>query len=435
MPHMATQAAVPSASKVAVRSLIVLVLINIVNFYDRQVPGALAEPIRREFGLTDTQLGLIGTAFTILYAIVGIPLGRMADRGSRKKILAIGMAVWGALTGTAAWVRSLPMLIASRFGVAVGEAVCAPAATSWIGDLFPPDKRSRPLAIFMLGVPIGLALSSFLSGPIAQLWGWRLAMILAGLPALLLIPALSVLPEPQRGASELTKVESPQSPWQLFQIPTFCWIVASGVLVNFNLYAMGAFLTALLQRIHHINVARAGIYTGIIYMVGGVLGGLFGGSWGDRVVRRRSDGRLRIAAIAALIAAPLAFIGFRQGIGSLALAVVMLTAAYGLFNMYYGLVYASLQDIVTPALRATAMAFYFLVMYLGGASFGPYITGRLSDKLAHRAAEAAGSVKVTEAFRAIGLQQAMLVVPVLALGLALVLWAGSKSIVKDTRRI
>jgi MFS family permease len=432
---MATQAAAnPKASSIAIKSLIVLVLINIVNFYDRQVPGALAEPIRKEFGLTDTQLGLIGTAFTILYAMVGIPLGRMADRGSRKKILAIGMAIWGALTGTAAWARSLPMLIASRFGVAVGEAVCAPAATSWIGDLFPPDKRSQPLAIFMLGVPIGLALSSFFSGPTAQVWGWRAAMVVAALPALLLIPILMTLHEPERGAAELVKQEPLQSPWKLFQIHTFRWIIASGVLVNFNLYAMGAFLTALLQRIHHINVEKAGIYTGVIYMVGGVLGGLLGGAWGDRVVRRRSDGRMRIAALAALIAAPLAFVGFRQGIGSLALAVFMLTVAYGLFNMYYGLVYASLQDIVSPGLRATAMAFYFLVMYLGGASFGPVITGKLSDTLARRAAAAAGSVKVTEAFRAIGLQQAMVVVPVLALGLALVLWAGSKSIVKDTRR-
>jgi MFS family permease len=110
--------------------------------------------------------------------------------------------------------------------------------------------------------------------------------------------------------------------------------------------------------------------------------------------------------------------------------VVFLTAAYGLLNMYYGLVYASIQDIVAPALRGTAMAIYFLVMYMGGASFGPVITGKLSDFLAHRAAAAAGSPAVTETFRALGLQQAMLVIPALALALGLVLWAGSRSMRK-----
>jgi MFS family permease len=116
------------------------------------------------------------------------------------------------------------------------------------------------------------------------------------------------------------------------------------------------------------------------------------------------------------------------------MAVIFLTAAYGLLNMYYGLVYASIQDIVAPAVRGTAMAIYFLAMYIMGASFGPVITGKLSDIMAHRAAAAAGSAKVTEVFRAIGLQQAMLVVPVLAVCLALVLWAGSRSIVKDARQ-
>jgi MFS family permease len=118
----------------------------------------------------------------------------------------------------------------------------------------------------------------------------------------------------------------------------------------------------------------------------------------------------------------------------LALAVLLLALTYGLLNMYYGLVYASIQDIVAPALRGTTMAIYFLFMYLGGASLGPVITGRLSDLMANRAAALARAEKVTEAFRAAGLQQAMLVIPGLALALGLVLWAGSRSIVKDVER-
>jgi MFS family permease len=129
-----------------------------------------------------------------------------------------------------------------------------------------------------------------------------------------------------------------------------------------------------------------------------------------------------------------AYFGIHQGYGSLALAVPLLTISYGLLNMYYGLVYASMQDIIAPALRGTSMAIYFLVMYLGGASWGTLIIGKLSDRFALRAAHLAGVDKINEAFKAVGLQQALLAVPVLSAMLALVLWAGSRSIMKDTRQ-
>jgi MFS family permease len=444
---MATSTAVAPSTRLARTSLIILVLINIVNFYDRNVGGALAEPMRREFGLSDTQIGWLGTAFTLLYAVIGLPLGWIADKGSRKKLLAAGLAVWGALTGMAAWAVNVPMLVISRLGLGVGEAACAPTSTSWIGDLFPAERRSKPLALFMLGVPVGGALSYFFSGPIAQAFGWRRAMIVAAIPALLLAPIVLLLREPQRGAAETTPSAAPvhgagwRLLWQmlvstarLLRIPTFWWIIASGALVNFNLYAIGTFLPAFLGRIHHLNVARAGIATGWVYMLGGVAGGTIGGFWGDTIVSRGAHRRMLVAAMGAVAAAPFAYFGIRQGLGALTLAVVLLTICYGLLNMYYGLVYASIQDIVAPALRGTAMAVYFLFMYLGGASFGPLLTGKLSDTMAHRAAVAAGSPTVTEAFKAVGLQQAMFVIPVLSVALGLVLWAGSKTMVKDAAR-
>jgi len=433
---MATSTAVAPSTRIARTSLIILVLINIVNFYDRNVGGALAEPMRREFGLNDTQLGLLATVFTVLYAVIGVPLGWIADRGSRKKLLAAGLAIWGALTGMAAWAVNVPMLVVSRLGLGVGEAACAPTSTSWIGDLFPPERRSKPLALFMLGVPVGGALSYFFSGPIAQAHGWRTATIVAAFPALLLVPVVLFLREPQRGAAEThsSGTAGHASILGLLGVPTFWWIIASGALVNFNLYAIGTFLPAFLGRIHHLNVARAGIATGMVYLVGGVAGGTVGGFWGDSIVRRGPHRRMLLAAVAALAAAPFAYFGIRQGLGALTAAVILLTVSYGLLNMYYGLVYASIQDIVAPALRGMAMAVYFLFMYLGGASFGPILTGRLSDAMAHRAAVAAGSSTVTEAFKAVGLQQAMFVIPVLSLALGLVLWAGSTTMVKDAAR-
>jgi MFS family permease len=149
------------------------------------------------------------------------------------------------------------------------------------------------------------------------------------------------------------------------------------------------------------------------------------------VVKRSRSGRMKIASIAALLAAPLTYFGIHQGIGSLAVALPLLTIAYGLLNMYYGLVYAAIQDIVAPALRGTSMAIYFLVMYLGGASWGSLIIGKLSDWFALHAAHLAGLDKINEAFKAIGLQQALLAIPVLSFLLAAVLWAGSKTIERD----
>jgi MFS family permease len=415
--------------------LAVLVAINVLNFYDRQVAGAVVEPVRKEFHLSDTQIGGLNTAFTLLYGLVGLPLGFLADKISRKKLLAIGITVWALLTASARWINSYSFLVISRLGVGVGEATAAPTATSWIGDLFPAERRSKPLALFMLGVPVGGALSFFFSGPIAQKLGWRAAMLVAAAPALLLIPMLLMLHEPKRGASEKHALPADAgSIWAVLSVPTFWWIALSGALVNFNLYAVGTFFPAFFSRIHHMSVGRAGVTTGIIYAVGGILGGSCAGIWGDRIVKRNRSGRMKIAAIAALLAVPLSYFGIHQGIGSIAVALPLLTIAYGLLNMYYGLVYASIQDIVAPALRGTSMAIYFLVMYLGGASWGTVIIGKMSDRFALHAAHLAGLDKITEPFKAIGLQQALLMIPVLSFLLAAVLWAGSRTITRDLQR-
>ncbi|MGC2741987.1 MAG: MFS transporter [Candidatus Angelobacter sp.] len=440
LPPMSAQeqAAISAGKAVATKRsttwwpLAVLVAINVLNFYDRQVAGAVVEPVRKEFHLSDTQIGGLNFAFTMLYGLVGLPLGLLADRVSRKKLLAVGIAVWAVLTASARWINSYSFLVISRLGVGIGEATAAPTATSWIGDLFPAEKRSKPLALFMLGVPVGGALSFFFSGPIAQRLGWRAAMIVAAVPALVLIPLLLMLHEPARGASE--KHAPPVdagSIWAVLRVPTFWWIAISGALVNFNLYSVGTFFPAFFSRIHHMSVARAGVTTGIVYAVGGILGGSCAGIWGDRIVKRNRNGRMKIAAIAALLAVPLSYFGIHQGIGSIALALPLLTVAYGLLNMYYGLVYASIQDIVAPALRGTSMAIYFLVMYVIGASWGTLIIGKMSDVFALHAAHLAGLDKITEPFKAIGLQQALLLIPVLSLLLAAVLWAGSRTIAKD----
>jgi len=423
---------VPRGAKAA---LVVLVAINVLNFYDRNVTGALAEPVRKEFHLTDTEIGFLGSIFIWLYALVGVPLGSVADRWSRKKLLAGGIVVWSALTGLTALAATYTMLLVTRLGFAVGEAAVAPTATSWIGDLFPASKRAAPLALFMIGVPLGGALAFFFSGPIAQAFGWRAAMVVAAAPALLLVPLLLRLKEPQRGAVETHREAAPQglaAMKTVARVPTLWWIIASGALLNFNMYALGTFVPAFLSRIHHVSLAKSGIDTGIIYAVGGIAGTVLAGWLGDRVLQWRQNGRLLWAAWIVIIGAPASYFGILAG--DVGAAVVFLTFSYGTLCTYYGLVYSAIQDIVAPAMRGTAMAIYFMAMYLCGASFGPILTGRLSDLMARRAADAAGSATVTEAFKAVGLQQAMLIMPALALMLAVVLYVGSRTIGRDMEK-
>ena len=415
-------------------ALAILVAINILNFYDRHIPGALAEPIRKEFGLSDTQLGLLGSAFIWVYSLIGLPLGRMADTGSRKKILAGGMAVWSLLTAFAGFATSFPLLLMSRLGVAVGEAAAAPTGTSLIGDLFPPERRARALGLFMLGVPLGGALSYFFSGPIANLFGWRTAMVIAAVPALFLLPALLRIEDPVRGGTEKHGSIDKDSVWKVLRMPTFLWIIASGALVNFNMYALATFLPAFLSRVHGLSLRDSGIATGIVYAVGGLCGGLGAGVLADRVIRKRKDGRMLLAAALTLISAPAAWFGIMLPVGTIAVTIALLMLAYAALNAYYACVYSSIQDIVAPSVRATTMAIYFMAMYLCGASFGPLITGNLSDRMARQAAAAAGSATVTEAYRAIGLGQAMVIIPVLSVALALVLYCGSRTIGADMNR-
>jgi predicted MFS family arabinose efflux permease len=390
-------------------ALAVLFLVNVLNFYDRQALNAVLEPLRREFSLSDTQLGGLVTLFTVVFAVAGLPLGKLADTHSRRRLLAGGIAVWTGLTALAGQASSYAMLLGTRLGVGIGEAVCTPAATSWIGDLVPPQRRARAMAIFMMAVPVGGMLSFAIGGPVAQAHGWRAALTLAAIPGLVLVPAVLWLREPVR---TVTAIEDQP---RVILPPTFWWIAASGAVVNFALYSFSTFLPAFLTRYHGMSVAQAGVWSGIGTGVSGIMGASIAATAGDRV-----RNRLWLAAAASLAAAGPIFAAIRMPAGSAAAAVWLAMTGYGLLQMYYGLVYAAIQDIVRPENRGRAMAAYFVVTYLGGASWGPLATGRLSDFLAHRSGLGG------EAARAIGLHNAMYVVPALAVVLAAVLWIAGR---------
>src|SRR5205823_8366106 len=285
----------------------VLLGINTVNFYDRQVLGAVQEKVRGEWGLSDSQLGWLGTAFILLYAVVGLPLGRLADRARRKWILAAGVGLWSVLTFASGFAWNFWSLFALRLGVGVGEASCAPVASSLIGDLVPAERRARAMSVFMLGLPLGLALSFFISGTVAEYLGWPAAFFVAGVPGLFLAVAALFLVDPARGGAESTsglRLDARQNAaghvtfaavaYRVLGMPTMLWIIVSGALHNFNMYALGTFISSFLTRYHGVRVDRAGAISGLVYGFGAL--GIFAAGWlGDWAFRRRVSGRLHVA--------------------------------------------------------------------------------------------------------------------------------------------
>ena len=253
------------------------------NFYDRQILGAVGESISKEWDLNDRQLSALTIAFILLYAVVGLPLGHWADVGRRKFILSAGVILWSVMTALSGLAWGFASLFVFRLAVGVGEASCAPAANSLLGDLFPSQQRGRAIAVFMLGLPLGLGLSYVISGLIAHSVGWRAALFVAGVPGLFLGVLALWLPEPPRGAAEIRADGSAGAvPSQaarqesavlaVLRIPTMRWIIVSGALLNLNMYALGTFLTSLLRRYHGLNEAGANGLIGAIYGFGGGLG-------------------------------------------------------------------------------------------------------------------------------------------------------------------
>ena len=417
-------------------ALLLLFGINMMNFYDRQVVGAIGEKIKVEWHLSDGQLAGLTTAFIILYAIVGIPLGRLADVGSRKRVLALGVTVWSLFTGLSGLAGSFAAMIVCRLGVGVGEASAAPAANSLIGDLFSARQRARAISIFMLGLPVGTGASYLISGLVVQATGgWRSALFVAAAPGFLLGVLALWMAEPARGSADPTAVNRDRSAIEsirtVLRIPTMWWIIASGALFNVNMYALSAFHTSFLIRYHGLNIDIANRFSGVIFGLGGAIGMLGGGWLGDRLATTSTRARLIAATGAMLVAAPLQLIALQQPRGAAwAFAATMITGVIAMYA-YYPTVYATIADIVEPRVRGTAMSVYFFVFYVFTAVALVFF-GRLSD--ARRTAASLAGATPADA-NAMGLHDALFVLPIVSVLVAFVLWIGSRTADRDRARV
>jgi MFS family permease len=420
-------------------ALFVLFAVNFMNFFDRQIAGALSEPIRREYGLSDTTLGLVATAFTLVYAAAGVPLGRLTDKWLRAKIVAGGVALWSVFTAASGLAPSLGTFVLARMGVGIGEASCAPASQSLLVDLFPPERRARAMGVFMLGLPLGIFAAYVFAGAIAATHGFRVAFYGAAVPGIVLAVLALFLKEPPRGAHDGAAANASsavQKPFKsVLRVRTVWWIILSGLLFNFHVYAVNVFQTPFLQRFHGLGIKEASQISGLSLGLTGVVGLLAGGALGDMLKKSRPNGRLTLAAWCMLLSAPATLLALLQPAGKSSSFALYMGLGSALTFTYYATVYTSLHDVVPPALRGTAVSIYFFAMYVLGGAFGATGLGALSDTLARRAASAAGVSLDDAAARAQGLHGAMFVMPVLLAACAITLFLAARSYARDAAAV
>jgi MFS family permease len=293
----------------------------------------------------------------------------------------------------------------------------------------------------MIGLPLGLAISFPISGKIADKVSWQAAFFVAGVPGLLLAVAALFIADPPRGAADQHTLVPPatgdmpflQVVRRVLTFPTMWWIIASGALHNFNMYAFGTFIASLFKRYHSVSVEEAGRLSGLVYGFGGL--GIFLGGWlGDVAFRRGVSGRLHVAWIGLAAAIPFLLLAFAVPRGHEWVCAVWLLPGCLLLYTYYGTVYTTIQDIIEPRLRGTAIAIYFFAMYLLGAALGPVATGWVSDYFAAQHAVAEGYLVITESHKALGLHDAMYLIPILDAALVVVLIAASRTVTADYLR-
>ncbi|WP_442579352.1 spinster family MFS transporter [Mesorhizobium sp. ASY16-5R] len=395
--------------------LAILFLGNLLNFFDRAVPAVLVEPIRAEWNLDDLHIGLIIAAFTGVFAIAGIPLGLLADSMERRKVMGWGLTFWSAFMGLGAVSWSFGAFLFTRMCVGIGEASYLPAANSMIGDLFPANRRSRATGLFMLGLPLGLLLAFFTIGHIVETFGsWRAAFALAAVAGFAIAGLMFLIPEPERSAAktpnEISRSAS-SSVLGILNITTMRWIIVAGITSNISFYATNGFLVALMQRYFGLDLKTAAISAGIVVGVTGLFGLTFGGWAADYLNQRINAGRLVMGAICFALATPLTLFALLLPADHASLFVALFGFGWLFQYAHYVSLYPAIQEIVEPKLRSTAMGVFLAALSIPGGVFGPILIGFLSDHLSILAMQQAGVSEMTDHFRALGLHDAMFLIP------------------------
>jgi len=364
-------------------------LVATFNFADRSVLAVLAQPIKHSLALSDFQLGILqGVAFALLYALLGLPIGRLAERYSRVKILSAAILFWSLMTTACGFIGSFMQLLLCRVGVGMGEAGAQPATFSLVSDHFPRERRASAMSLILLGTPVGTFFGATLGGVVAAHWGWRAAFFALGIPGLIVgLLVLLLLREPRRGLAD----NAPREPTPLPNFGAFLrvvgrkrgllFVILGGALAGFGMTAISQFLAVYLARIYQLPVQQAGALYGTISAI--ALGcGLLIGSFGTDWLSQRGDRRWPAwgPAIALAIAPMLYWVAFNTP--SILWGSVMLCISGAALLSYYGPTLAMIQNLLEPRMRATGAALFAICYTIFGSGLGPAAVGWMSDHFA-----------------------------------------------------
>lgn len=364
-------------------SLLLLCLVSSANYGDRTIMSVLQEPMKHDLKLTDVQLGMLGgPIFAIFYAVVGIPVARLAEKSSRRRIVAVALAVWSTVTAFCGLAQNFVQMAVLRVLVGGAEAGAPPASHALVSAYFPPNKRGGAMSVLQLGVPLGKIIGAIGAGVIAHRFGWRPAFAVVGLPGLILALAVSFwLREPERAKVE--RGEVPRSSLSvilsLLRTPSFALVCLAGALGGSVSYSTETFIGSFFIRQYGMNLQQVGSIIALAGGVVGVIGSLISGFVADLLSRKNLSGYAVTPAIAALLGSICLFIAFRGFSETVAIAAV--TGGYFFLNMLPSPTYATIQNIVDDKVRATAAAMFLFSLTVMG-SFGPPVTGAISDRVA-----------------------------------------------------
>jgi len=366
--------------------LSMLVVVYTFNFIDRQILSILLEPIKNELQVSDTALGaLSGFAFALFYATLGIPIARLADRSSRRNLIAIALTVWSGMTALSGLAQNYWQLLAARIGVGVGEAGCSPPAHSMIADYYPAHQRATALGIYSLGIPVGILFGFIAGGWIEQFFGWRVAFFIVGIPGLALaIIFRMTVREPPRGLAEgrVLSVEQP-SVMATFNYlrnkKSFRHMAFGGALTAFVGYGLITWAPSYLSRSHGMGSGEIGTWLGLILGIPGGIGIVLGGFLADKYGSRDTRWFLWIVSIALVVSAPFSIGVYLAPTATASLLLLMLPVLLG--NFYQATTFSQTQGLVPLGMRAVAAAVLLFIINIVGLGLGPQAVGIVSDLL------------------------------------------------------
>jgi MFS family permease len=369
-------------------ALVMLTLVYVFNFVDRQLLVILQESIKKELHLSDTQLGLLsGFTFAIFYVTLGIPIASVADKRNRRNIVAMSLSLWSIMTALSGRARNFIQLLLARIGVGVGEAGGSPPAHAMISDYFPPEKRSTALSVYSTGIYIGILIGFLMGGYLNQHLGWRTAFLVLGIPGVIFsLLFLATVKEPRRGATDAQAalLNKPHRLVEvirfLFSTKTFVWLALATGLHVFCIYGLVNWAPSFLARLHGMKSSEIGVLLGLILGIGGAIGTYAGGWLTDYFGKKDKSWYLKIPAYA--IIASIFFAAGALFLQNNFLSVFCLGFCVSLHSMYLGPSIAVVHSLVPASMRALASAILFLILNLIGLGFGPLVVGMISDWLA-----------------------------------------------------